>query len=278
MPLTKVLITVKSYPTVSSHYDEQVSIAGFREDGTFIRIYPIPFSKKTYDEQYQLYDWVELDLVRNTRDFRLESFRPVTVDAPVKKIGRLGTEDHWSERKAIVLKSVYRDLSTVIMEAKHEAFYTSLVVFKPTRILGFVIEEVEHEWNCDRLDALQKEKNSGQVSEQPEDPFAVMQKLPYKFSFRFTDNKNQEITLPVEDWQLASLYWKSLQKQRGPDKEEKAINEVRKKYLQEYARNSDLYFFLGTTQNVHAASKQPFTIVGLFQPTMPPAVVQGSLF
>jgi hypothetical protein len=278
MPLIKVLITVKSYPTVSSHYDEQVSIAGFTEDGIFIRIYPIPFSKKTYDEQYQLYDWVELDLVRNTSDFRLESFRPVTVDAPVKKAGYAGAEDHWSERKAIVLKNVYRNLATLMMEAKHEAFYTSLAVFKPERILGFMVEETEQEWNSDRLEKLREEKENGRVFEQPEDPFAVMKKLPYRFSFRFMDNKNEEITLPVEDWQLASLYWKSLKKHSGPDKEQKAINEVRKKYLQEYARNSDLYFFLGTTQNAHASSRQPFTIVGLFHPTMPPAVVQGSLF
>ncbi|MGO4291058.1 hypothetical protein [Chitinophaga sp. RAB17] len=278
MPLTKVLITVKSYPTVSSHYDEQVSIAGVREDGTFIRIYPIPFSKKTYEEQYQLYDWVELDLVRNTRDFRLESFRPVAVDAAVKKTGHLGTEDHWSERKAMVLRSVYRNLSTLMMEAKHEAFYTSLVVFKPTRILGFVVEETEREWNSVRLEKLQEEKENGNVYEQPEDPFAVMKKLPYKFSFRFIDDKNEEITLPIEDWELASLYWKSLKKGAGIEKEQKAINEVKKKYQQEYARNTDLYFFLGTTQNAHASSRQPFTIVGLFQPTMPPAVVQGSLF
>ncbi|MET7001492.1 hypothetical protein [Chitinophaga defluvii] len=278
MPVTKVLITVKSYPTLSSHYDEQLSIAGFREDGSFIRIYPIPFSKKTYETQYQLYDWVELDLTRNTRDFRLESFRPVTIDAPIKKTGHVGTDDHWSERKTIVLKNVYRSLATLIIEAKHEAFYTSLAVFKPARILDFVVEETEREWNSDRLEKLQEEKNSGRVFEQPEDPFTVLKKLPYKFSFRFTDDKNETITLPVEDWELASLYWKCLKKYNGPDKELKAINEVRKKYLQEYAKNSDLHFFLGTTQNIHAASKQPFTIVGLFQPATPPAVVQGSLF
>lgn len=278
MPLTKFLITVKSYPTLSAHYDEQVSIAGFREDGAFIRIYPLPFSKKTYEEQYQLYDWVELDLERNTRDFRLESFRPAAADTPVKKTGHLGTEDHWSERKAVVLKNIYRTFSTVIMEAKHEAFYTSLVVFKPTRILGFVIEEAEREWNGDRLKKLRQEQAHGLIFDQPEDPFAVMEKLPYKFSFRFTDKENEEITLPVEDWQLASLYWKSVKKYSGPDKEKKAINDIRKKYLQEYARNSDLYFFLGTTQNIHAGAKQPFTIVGLFQPTTPPTVIQGSLF
>jgi hypothetical protein len=278
MALTKVLITVKSYPTVSAHYDEQLSIAGFREDGTFIRIYPIPFSKKSYEETYQLYDWVELDLVRNTRDFRLESFRPVTPDAPVKKIGHAGTADYWSERKAIVLKNIYRNLSTAVIEAKHEAFYTSLIVFKPERVLGFIVEETDRDWDSNRLAKQRTEINPVEAFEQPEDPFTVMKKLPYKFSFRFTDNKNEEITLPLEDWQLASLYWKSLKKYSGPDKEQKAIQEVRKKYLQEYTRNTDLYFFLGTTQNVHAVAKQPFTIVGLFPATMPPAVVQGSLF
>lgn len=278
MPLIKVLITVKSYPTISSHYDEQLSIAGFTPDGIFIRIYPIPFSKKIYEEQHQLYDWIEMDLVRHPRDFRMESFRPASAETPVKKIGHLGIEDHWSERKAVVLKTVYRNLSTLLMEAKHEAFYTSLAVFKPTRILGFLVEETDRDWDPQQLQRLTEEKESGRVTEQPEDPFAVMPKLPYKFSFRFTDDKNEEITLPVEDWQLASLYWKSLKASGGTDKEQKAINLVRKKYLQEYARNTDLHFFLGTTQNAHASLKQPFTIVGLFHPTMPPAVVQGSLF
>ncbi|NML38650.1 hypothetical protein HHL17_15690 [Chitinophaga sp. G-6-1-13] len=278
MSVTEVLITVKSYPIVSSHYDEQVSIAGFRKDGSFIRIYPIPFSKKTYDEQYQLYDWVELDLVRNTRDFRLESFSPVTPDAPVKIIGHIGTEDYWSERKAMVLKNVYRDMEPLIVEAKHEAFYTSLVVFKPLRILDFIAEETDREWDTKRMEKLLGEKDSGRVFKQPEDSFAVMKKLPYKFSYRFIDIKNQEMTLPVEDWQLASLYWKLVKKHRGPQGELKAVSEIRKKYLHEYARNSDLHFFLGTAQQVHASSKQPFTIVGLFQPTMPPAVIQGSLF
>lgn len=35
MALTKVLIAVKTYPTLSSKYDELVCTAGFREDGAF---------------------------------------------------------------------------------------------------------------------------------------------------------------------------------------------------------------------------------------------------
>jgi hypothetical protein len=45
MPHTKVLIAVKTYPTISTKYDELVCTAGFREDGTWIRIYPIPLEE-----------------------------------------------------------------------------------------------------------------------------------------------------------------------------------------------------------------------------------------
>jgi hypothetical protein len=76
MTLTRVLITVKTYPTLSSKYDELVCTAGFREDGTWIRIYPVPFRKKAYTEQYKKYDWIEIDLVKNRKDFRPESYRP----------------------------------------------------------------------------------------------------------------------------------------------------------------------------------------------------------
>ena len=64
MALTKVLITVKTYPAISKKYDELVCTAGFLEDGSWIRLYPIQFRKKSYAEQYKKYQWVELDIVK----------------------------------------------------------------------------------------------------------------------------------------------------------------------------------------------------------------------
>ena len=69
MALTKVLITVKTYPAISNKYDELVCTAGFLEDGTWIRIYPVQFRKKTFGEQYKKYDWIEIDLVKNQSDY-----------------------------------------------------------------------------------------------------------------------------------------------------------------------------------------------------------------
>ena len=53
MALTKVLVTVKTYPTLSDKYDELVCTAGLREDGSWIRIYPVPFRKLDYQNRYQ---------------------------------------------------------------------------------------------------------------------------------------------------------------------------------------------------------------------------------
>jgi hypothetical protein len=43
--LTKVLISVKTYPTLSTKYNELVCTAGFLEDGSWVRIYPWFYKK-----------------------------------------------------------------------------------------------------------------------------------------------------------------------------------------------------------------------------------------
>lgn len=40
--ITRVLVTVMTYPTLSKNHFETVCTAGFREDGSWIRIYPVP--------------------------------------------------------------------------------------------------------------------------------------------------------------------------------------------------------------------------------------------
>ena len=72
----RVLITVKTYPTLSRKYGETVCTAGVREDGSWVRIYPVPFRRLNEEQQYRKYDWLEARLVRNTSDPRPETFRP----------------------------------------------------------------------------------------------------------------------------------------------------------------------------------------------------------
>ena len=41
----RILVTVKTYPTLSRKYGETVCTAGVREDGTWVRMYPVPFRR-----------------------------------------------------------------------------------------------------------------------------------------------------------------------------------------------------------------------------------------
>jgi hypothetical protein len=59
MALTRVLITVKTYPNIYVKYDELLCIAGIKSDGSWIRIYPILFRKLSYSSQYKRYDWFD---------------------------------------------------------------------------------------------------------------------------------------------------------------------------------------------------------------------------
>lgn len=261
MALTKVLITVKTYPTLSAKYDELVCTAGFREDGTWIRIYPIPFRKKPYSEQYKKYDWIEVDIVKNDSDFRRESYRPKTIESEIKVTGHIETTDNWVERKKICLGKIYYNLSELIAEAKDNNICTSLAVFKPTEKIDFTSESVDRDWDKDKLSRL-NQLNLFESTD--EGKFEVVRKLPFKFKFVFKDNQSKESRMMIEDWEAGQLFWNCLLRYKGDEK--KAIEDVRKKYFDDFALTKDLYFFLGTTQAHHYVSINPFIIIGTFHP------------
>lgn len=264
MPLTKVLIAVKTYPTISSKYDELVCTAGFREDGSWIRVYPVPFRKKSYDQQYKKYDWVEIDLVKNKSDFRPESYRPYSHDSEIKIIGHIGTQNEWAARKKVALNNVYTNLSKLIAEAKEKKTCTSLAVFKPKKIIAFTVEQVSREWDKEKLAKLEAERKQGNLFMQPENPFEVVKKLPYKFSYIFLDEEDKKSTMMIEDWEIGQLYWNTLASYEG--NEPKAVAAVKTKYYDDFAMTKDLYLFLGTTQLHHFTSHNPFMIIGTFHP------------
>lgn len=270
MALTKVLITVKTYPTLSVKYKELVCTAGFKEDGTWIRIYPVQFLKRIYQEQYKKYDWIEIDLVKNEKDFRPESYRPSSLDTQINVIGHLDTANNWEERKRICLNKIYCNLKELIEEAKNKDIGTSLAVFKPTEILDFYAEPTERNWDTKKLKKLMQ-FNLFETYE--EGKFKVVRKLPYKFTFHFKDNQGTESRMMIEDWETGQLYWNCLDRNKGD--EQKAIDDVRKKYFDDFAKTKDLYFFLGTTLQYHAVAHNPFIIIGTFHPKKE---LQGRLF
>ena len=174
MSLEKILVTVKTYPSLSQKYDELVCTAGFREDGSWVRIYPIPFRKLEYETRYAKYQWIKLHLVKNTSDPRPESYRPTNYD-DIICCDKLNTDNGlWTQRKDVVLNNVYTNLSKLIDEAKDTGIRTSLAVFKPKHVHDFIIEEVEREWDSNILAELKEKAKQTNMFSNSNNPFCII--------------------------------------------------------------------------------------------------------
>lgn len=260
----RVYILVKTYPTISKEYSELVCTAGLLEDGSWIRLYPVPFRKLELDQKYPKYTWVELEAERNTKDFRIETYRPKldTINVLPKP-----KTTNWDDRRRIILNNakVYTDLSELISDAKDKSI--SLAIFKPTKILDFTARECEREWDpatIATLELLSRQQSLFQTAEELENEFKVVPKVPYRFYYTIEDCNGKRSTMMIEDWEIGMLYFNCLKQTRGNEKQ--AIEKVKQKYYDSFAIKRDLYFFLGTTLQYHNVAPNPFIIVGEFHP------------
>lgn len=257
----RVLITVKTYPTLSTKYGETVCTAGVKEDGTWVRIYPVPFRRLEESERYRKFDWVECQLVRRKADPRPESFSPVD-PGELTPIAHIDTSDRWRERRRLLLQTakVYDRLDELIEGAKSNE--VSLAVFKPTKITGFIWEKEDRDWSQEKLRQMRTLHSQLDLFEDNSwrQTFQLIPKLPYSFSYRFEDATGRYSELQVLDWEAGALYWNCLKSTQGD--EPGALAKVRSKYFDTFL-NTNLHFFLGTTQQFHQVAPNPWVIIGV---------------
>lgn len=262
MARERILIAVKTYPTLSRKHGETVCTAGVRQDGTWVRIYPVPFRRLEEAEQYRKFDWLELDLVKARSDPRPESWSPVD-PKQMTAVGHIDTADDWRERRRLLLQTarVYTRLDDLIVAAK--ANEMSLAVFRPTRIGEFLWEEEAREWDPSKVAEIRARSQQKELfaEESWRETFKLIPKLPYSFSYRFEDSSGRVSELQILDWEIGALYWNCL---RGGDgNESAALAKVKAKYFDDFCQH-DLHFFLGTTQQFHQVAPNPWVIVGVF--------------
>lgn len=269
MAKTKVLVAVKTYPTLSLKYDELVCTAGFLEDGSWIRIYPVPFRK--LDTRYKKWQWIELDLVKNESDARKESYRPYDYDEIVLG-GLVDTKNSWEERKKYAFTKVYTNMDELIAEAQNPEIGTSLAVFKPSEIIDFVWEPCARDWDADKVKAIYGRAAQGSLFDTEEERevkkhFKIVDKVPYEFSYIFTSEDGKRRKLMIEDWEVGALFRNCMEYYHIS--EEEACKKVKERYFDDFAKKKDIHFFLGTTKRWHFVAKNPFIIIGTFTPPFP---------
>lgn len=272
VPKEKILIAVKTYPALSKSHTEVACTAGFREDGSWVRLYPIPFRLLEHDKRYDKYQWIEVDLGRNPKDPRPESRRVLNVD-DITLLNKVDTGKNrdWAERRRLILgkNKIYTNKEEIIKRARTDEI--SLAIFKPSKILDFVVEDADSEWSQDKIDSILDDMKQGDLfAEQSVEDFKLVRKLPYKFSYKFEDDSGNKSTLMIEDWEIGQLYWNCVERYG----KEQAVEKVREKYMEDIAKK-DIYLFLGTTFLHHVRrARNPYVIIGTFHP---PFVSQESL-
>ena len=258
----RVLITVKTYPTLSKKYGETVCTAGIRNDGSWIRIYPVPFRRLNEKEQYSKFDWLECRLLRNKTDPRPETYRPIDFN-DFHPIQHIDTSNNWNERRRLILKTakVYTCLDDLINGAK--ANKISLAVFKPRKLIDFIWEEESRDWDIEKLREIRKYTSQLDMFEDNtwRQTFKVIPKLPYSFSYQFEDDAGKYSEMQILDWEIGALYWNCLNSCDG--NEQQALFKIRQKYFDTF-RLTDLHYFLGTTQRFHSIAPNPWVIIGVF--------------
>ncbi len=262
MPRERLLITVKTYPTLSRKHGETVCTAAVRADGSWVRLYPVPFRLMDYKDRYAKFDWIETTLAKSSRDTRPETFHPVDI-SDITHHGHLGTEDDWRERRQLILKQgkVYDRLAPLI-DAAHSN-QCSLAVFKPTKILDFSWLPDERDWDETKVQEMRNRTDQGELfaGDDWRKTFQLIPKLPWKFYYKFLDADGRESELSVLDWEAGQLYWNCMKQENGI--QSIALAKVRQKYFEDF-RKKDLHFFLGTTKEYHEWATNPWLIVGVF--------------
>jgi hypothetical protein len=266
----KILITVLTYPLPSRSYDELVCTAGILEDGSWIRIYPVPFkflieSKgQGWFDNYK-YTLIELDLKKRTDDFRPESHSPADYNfKDLNVLHRIDTKNKWALRRQYCLKNVYTNLTQLIDDSKAPN-NVSLATFQPATIKEFIVEPDDREWKpawMAQLQQLSLDFGGGKEAQKRE----LIKKLPYKFYYKLLDDQGRESRMMIEDWEIGQLYWNCLRDAGGD--EQLALEKVRQRYWTEFIEGDhDIYLFLGTVMDSHRRRfKNPFVIIGVFYP------------
>ena len=249
MERIKLLITVKTYPTPSRRYREIVCTAGVKEDGTWIRLYPIDYRFRDYSQWYKKYQWIEVEIEKHSKDPRPESFRPV---GDIKILTKpIGTANKWAERKKYVLA---KGTKTMCWLKKQSQKIISLAVIKPRKVKDFYWGKSSNEWSKKQKEALSKiglfDKNKP----------PKLEKIPYKFMYYFICEEPDcpGHRMMIEDWEVMELY----RKMRDKYGEEEGLKKVKEKFFYEICSpKKDTYFFVGTVLK-HGT----WIIIGTFWP------------
>lgn len=261
MSTERILVIVKTYPALSEKYIETVCTAGLREDGSWVRVYPIQFRLAQAKDRFARYSWVNFSLSDEhpRKDPRPES-RHLSDPKAFEEDGHLDTRNNWQERRRLVLEkgTVFTNMGQLISDAHENK--RSLATFKPTKILKFGFDKDSENWDIEKIQRVYNSLAQNDLFEDNSwrDSFRPVNKLPYKFYYIFEDDQGRSCKLHILDWEISMLFLNC--RKHG---DEAALKMVRDKFEVDFLK-TDIHFYLGTIFKWHQMkSDNPWSIIGV---------------
>lgn len=260
-----VLILVKTYPHRSAKYVETVCTAGIRADGTWVRLFPIPFRIYNDEHKFKKYQWVECSYYKAAHDPRPESQH---VDLDLIHTMKLGdvipTENQWNMRREMVLDKV--EIFTRLSDLKDLSSSNrgSLAVFRPTSVKLKVERAIQddEDGKAAPSEVVAMQLDLWHSNDWMKD-FRRVEPVPYNFKYQIVDADGHRATHKILDWELGALFFNE-KKRLGS--EEAAKMSVMHKYGDEFLNRDkiDLHLYMGTMlkfQQKHM--ENPWSIIGV---------------
>lgn len=261
----RILLLVKTQPTISKSYGELVCTAGIDENGNWVRLYPLPF--ETYEKgAFQKYTWIDVDVVARElwKDPRPESFTPQRKTLSLGKT--LSTNDCWRARRKCVLEKAKIFTSMDELRELGRANKVSLAIFKPSKVVNVqVLKEENPNYTKEEINNFLQgmEALSSDLFDGEDYPmrYVPTQKVPFKLKITFLDSYRKKSCMSVLDWEVGALWYNNYRNAPFETIKEK----VEAQYWN-FARNTDLHFYMGTIhQWAQKRAPNPWSIIGIAQ-------------
>lgn len=257
----KVLILVKTYPHRSAKYIETVCTAGIREDGSWIRIFPVPYRLYTDDQQFGKYQWIECTHYK-AKDPRPESHH-INIDLPLVLGDKIGTQQKWEYRRRAVLDKtkIYTRFSELAELVQKNV--GSLAIFHPKSVKLHCETAKDDDEKEPTIAAPEVTQLDLFHETEWRADFKRVEPIPYDFKYEIEDADGVKATHKILDWELGTLfYWEK--QRRGSI--EGARESVKQKYGVEFLNRDkvDLHLYMGTMlQFQQRHMPNPWTIIGV---------------
>jgi hypothetical protein len=232
----ELLIAGMTYPTPHKECLDTVCTGGVTKDGNWIRLYPLSYRYLDKDQQYKMFSWLRLQVAKNEKDPRVESYR---VDEGSIQV--LGEEKDWAARRAALLPLLSPHLENLRERNQRNPRALSMGLVEVT-YQDFYWKETDRAWSSKHL----REMSQLQLVGPQRKP---LEKMPYELRLKFRCKSNPACSghdMNIFTWEYCQTFRRWRDDGRYGDelgvlaKMKEAIEEKR------FSPKNDTYVLLGT--------------------------------